>query len=118
MAIIMGGMFAAFYFVLQSFPEDMSFTDGVDLAGVLGKMEIIDLSVDPANRYTLFSGLTGGVFLFLSYFGTDQSQVQRYLGGKTLKESRMGLMFNGLLKIPQKNPFPPPPPKAKKQNIE
>ena len=63
-------------------------------------MEIINLSPDITNRYTLLSGLTGGVFLFLSYFGTDQSQVQRYLGGKTLKESRLGLMFNGLVKIP------------------
>ena len=63
-------------------------------------MEIINLEVDPTNRYTLFSGLIGGLFLFLSYFGTDQSQVQRYLGGKTLKASRLGLMFNGLFKIP------------------
>ena len=63
-------------------------------------MEIIDLSFDLKNRYTLLSGLTGGVFLFLSYFGTDQSQVQRYLGGKSHKRSRLGLMFNGLLKIP------------------
>lgn len=100
MAVIMGGMFAAFYFVLQSFPETVGFSEGVDLAGRLGKMKIIDLSVDPSNRYTLFSGLTGGLFLFVSYFGTDQSQVQRYLGGKSLKESRLGLMFNGLLKIP------------------
>jgi len=74
--------------------------EGTDLAGELGKMEIIDLSVDPGNRYTLLSGIIGGLFLFLSYFGTDQSQVQRYLGGKTLKESRLGLMFNGLMKIP------------------
>ena len=100
MAIIMGGMFLAFYFVIQSFPDTVSFMDGVDIAGNMGKMEIIDLSVDPSNRYTLLSGLTGGLFLFVSYFGTDQSQVQRYLGGKSLKESRMGLIFNGILKIP------------------
>ncbi len=100
MGVIMGGMFMAFYYVLQSFPETIGFTEGVDIAGALGKMEIIDLSPDITNRYTLLSGLTGGVFLFLSYFGTDQSQVQRYLGGKSLKESRLGLMFNGLLKIP------------------
>jgi SSS family transporter len=100
MAVIMGGMFAAFYFVLNSFPQEIGFAEGVDIAGRLGKMEIIDLSIDPKNRYTLFSGLTGGLFLFVSYFGTDQSQVQRYLGGKTLTESRLGLMFNGLLKIP------------------
>lgn len=100
MLIIMGGMFAAFYCVLQSFPEGVGFMDGIDIAGRLKKMEIIDLSIDPDNRYTLFSGLTGGIFLFLSYFGTDQSQVQRYLGGKSLAESRFGLMFNGIVKIP------------------
>lgn len=100
MGIIMGGMFIAFYYVIQSFPETMGISEGIDIAGSLGKMEIIDLSVDTGNRYTLLSGLTGGLFLFVSYFGTDQSQVQRYLGGKSLKESRMGLMFNGLLKIP------------------
>lgn len=100
MAIIMIGMFIAFYYILDSFPNAVSFTDGIDLAGSMGKMEIIDTSTDIGNRYTLLSGLTGGVFLFLSYFGTDQSQVQRYLGGKSLKESRLGLMFNGLLKIP------------------
>jgi Na+/proline symporter len=100
MGVIMTGMFLAFYFVLQSFPSSISFSEGVDIAGSLGKMEIINLSPDITNRYTLLSGLTGGVFLFLSYFGTDQSQVQRYLGGKTLKESRLGLMFNGLVKIP------------------
>ena len=100
MGVIMGGMFMAFYYVVSSFPDSVSFNEGVDIAGTLGKMQIIDLSFDLKNRYTLLSGLTGGVFLFLSYFGTDQSQVQRYLGGKSLKESRLGLMFNGLLKIP------------------
>ena len=100
MAVIMGGMFIAFYYVLDSFPEGIGFSEGVDIAGNLGKMEIVDLSVDPTNRYTLLSGIVGGLFLSLSYFGTDQSQVQRYLGGKSLKASRMGLMFNGLMKIP------------------
>lgn len=100
MGIIMTGMFVALYYVIDSFPDHIGFKDGVDIAGSLGKMEIIDLSTDLSNRYTLLSGLTGGLFLFVSYFGTDQSQVQRYLGGKSLKESRMGLMFNGLLKIP------------------
>jgi len=98
--VIMGGMFLAFYYVVESFPEGIGFSAGIDIAGSLGKMEIIDLSPDLGNRYTLLSGLTGGLFLFVSYFGTDQSQVQRYLGGKSLKQSRMGLMFNGLLKIP------------------
>lgn len=100
MGVIMGGMFLAFYYVVESFPEGIGFSEGIDIAGSLGKMEIIDLSPDLGNRYTLLSGLTGGLFLFVSYFGTDQSQVQRYLGGKSLKQSRMGLMFNGLLKIP------------------
>jgi Na+/proline symporter len=96
----MTGMFIAFYFVVESFPENIGFMEGVDIAGSLGKMEIINLSTDPSERYTLLTGLTGGLFLFVSYFGTDQSQVQRYLGGKSLKESRMGLMFNGLMKVP------------------
>lgn len=100
MAIIMTGMFIAFYYVIASFPETIGFSEGVDIAGAMGKMNIIDLSYDPGNRYTLLSGLTGGLFLFMSYFGTDQSQVQRYLGGKSLRESRMGLMFNGLVKVP------------------
>lgn len=100
MGVIMGGMFLAFYYVVGSFPEGVGFSEGIDIAGSLGKMEIIDLSPDLGNRYTLLSGLTGGLFLFVSYFGTDQSQVQRYLGGKSLKQSRMGLMFNGLLKVP------------------
>ncbi|MCO4813517.1 MAG: sodium:solute symporter [Flavobacteriales bacterium] len=100
MGIIMTGMFFALYYVIASFPDNVGFMEGVDIAGSLGKMEIIDLSTDLGNRYTLLSGLTGGLFLFVSYFGTDQSQVQRYLGGKSLKESRMGLMFNGILKIP------------------
>ena len=100
MAIIMGGMFLAFYYVIQSIPDSVNFSEGVDIAGSLGKMNIIDLDTDLSNRYTLLSGLTGGLFLFMSYFGTDQSQVQRYLGGKSLRESRLGLMFNGLVKIP------------------
>lgn len=100
MTIIMAGMLTAFFFVIQSFPDSFGFGQGVDLAGNLGKMEIIDLSTDFNNKYTLLSGLTGGLFLSLSYFGTDQSQVQRYLGGKSLKASRIGLMFNGLVKIP------------------
>jgi SSS family transporter len=100
MTIIMGGMFAAFFYVLDSFPETIGLSEGIDIAGKLGKMEIIDTTFNLKEKYTLWSGLIAGLFLFLSYFGTDQSQVQRYLGGKTLKASRMGLMFNGILKIP------------------
>ncbi len=100
MGVIMIGMFVAFYYVLDSIPEGLNFSESVNMAGKLGKMEVVDTSFDLSNRYTIWTGILGGVFLSLSYFGTDQSQVQRYLGGKSLKESRMGLMFNGILKIP------------------
>lgn len=100
MSIILVGMVLAFIIIINKLPDSMSFMDGISLAGVLGKMDVIDVSFDLENRYTIWSGLTGGVFLMLSYFGTDQSQVQRYLGGRSLKESRMGLIFNGLLKVP------------------
>lgn len=100
MGVIMIGMFVAFYYVLDSIPAGLSFSESVNMAGKLGKMEVVDTSFDLSNRYTIWTGILGGVFLSLSYFGTDQSQVQRYLGGKSLKESRMGLMFNGILKIP------------------
>jgi SSS family solute:Na+ symporter len=100
MAVILVGMVIAFSLTISGLPDQVGFLTAVDIAGNLGKMNVIDLSVDPGNRYTLLSGLTGGLFLALSYFGTDQSQVQRYLGGVSVKESRFGLMFNGLLKIP------------------
>ncbi|UKN02356.1 sodium:solute symporter [Paracrocinitomix mangrovi] len=100
MAIIMIGMFIAFYFILDSFPDNVGFSEGLDIAGAMNKMQIINTSTDITEKYTLLSGFTGAIFLFLSYFGTDQSQVQRYLGGKSLKASRIGLMFNGLVKIP------------------
>ncbi|NVK28220.1 MAG: sodium:solute symporter [Flavobacteriia bacterium] len=100
MTIILMGMVLAFGIIVWKLPDSMSFADSIDLAGVLGKMEIINTDLDFENRYTIWSGLTGGLFLALSYFGTDQSQVQRYLGGKSLKESRMGLIFNGLFKVP------------------
>ncbi len=100
MAVIFTGMIIAFVYMVSGIPEQVSFMDSIEIAGVLGKMEIVDTSIDFSNRYTLVSGLTGGLFLSLSYFGTDQSQVQRYLGGKSLQESRLGLMFNGLLKVP------------------
>jgi len=100
MAIILIGMGVAFSIIVSMLPKEISFLESVEVAGILDRMNIIDTSADLSNRYTLLSGLTGGLFLSLSYFGTDQSQVQRYLGGKSLKESRMGLMFNGLLKVP------------------
>lgn len=100
MFIIMTGMFLAFYFVIDSLPEPVTFSNAMHIAGVNDKMNIIDFSFDPQSRYTFWSGITGGLFLMLSYFGTDQSQVQRYLSGKSIKESQMGLIFNGFLKIP------------------
>ena len=100
MAIIFGGMFVAFLLILNYLPLDITFTKALEIAGASGKMEILDFSFDINNKYTFWSGIIGGTFLALSYFGTDQSQVQRYLSGKSMKEMQMGLIFNGLLKIP------------------
>ncbi len=100
MFVIFLGLFIAFGFILYRFPEGISFSDALHIAGKAGKLEVLDFSVDLNSRYTFWSGLTGGLFLALSYFGTDQSQVQRYLSGKSLKESQMGLIMNGLLKVP------------------
>ncbi|MFQ3214740.1 MAG: SSS family solute:Na+ symporter [Marivirga sp.] len=100
MMVMMGGMVVAGILIIRMLPAEVGFSEAVDIAGHLGKLDIIDTTVDPDNRYTLWSGLFGGLFVALSYFGTDQSQVARYLGGKSLTESRLGLMFNGLLKIP------------------
>lgn len=100
MFVIFLGMFIAFGFILYRFPEGISFSDALHIAGKAGKLEVLDFSIDLNSRYTFWSGLTGGLFLALSYFGTDQSQVQRYLSGKSLKESQMGLIMNGLLKVP------------------
>ncbi len=100
MFIIFSGMILAFGFIIQSFPNEISFTRALEIAGKTGKLNTIDFSLDPNNRYTFWSGITGGLFLALSYFGTDQSQVQRYLSGKSVKESQMGLIMNGFLKVP------------------
>ncbi|HAH33820.1 MAG TPA: sodium:solute symporter [Flavobacteriaceae bacterium] len=100
MGIIFGGMFVAFLLILNYLPLDITFTKALEIAGASGKMEILDFSFDFNNKYTFWSGIIGGTFLALSYFGTDQSQVQRYLSGKSMKEMQMGLIFNGLLKIP------------------
>ena len=100
MFIIFFGMFLAFGFILNEFPEGIGFSEALSIAGKAGKLKVIDFSIDLNNRYTFWSGLTGGLFLALSYFGTDQSQVQRYLSGKTVKESQMGLIMNGILKVP------------------
>jgi SSS family solute:Na+ symporter len=103
MVVMLGGMVVAFFVIvhrLGELPGGPSFPDAVRIAGTLGKLNIIDASFDPGNRYTLWTGLTGGFFLAMSYFGTDQSQVQRYLSGRSVTESRLGLLFNGLLKVP------------------
>jgi len=100
MAVIFTGMFVAFFIIVSKLPADITFTKALDIAGASGKMDILDLSFDFNNRYTFWSGIIGGTFLALSYFGTDQSQVQRYLSGKSIKEMQMGLIFNGLLKVP------------------
>ncbi|RZS90669.1 sodium:solute symporter [Aquimarina brevivitae] len=100
MAIIFTGMFIAFFLIVSYLPDDITFSKALAIAGASGKMEILDFSFDFNNRYTFWSGIIGGTFLALSYFGTDQSQVQRYLSGRSVKESQLGLIFNGLLKVP------------------
>ena len=100
MFIIMLGMFITFFLILHLLPNDMTFSNAMHIAGANDKMNILDFSFDPENRYTFWSGITGGFFLMLSYFGTDQSQVGRYLSGKSDRESQMGLIMNGFLKVP------------------
>ena len=100
MIIITIGMFSAFIMIYFLLPDDISVIDAAYIAGKLGKLNAIDFSFDLSNRYTFWSGIIGGTFLMLSYFGTDQSQVQRYLAGSSIAESRMGLLVNGLVKVP------------------
>ena len=100
MFVIMLGMFVTFFLILHLLPNDMTFSNAMHIAGANDKMNILDFSFDPENRYTFWSGITGGFFLMLSYFGTDQSQVGRYLSGKSDRESQMGLIMNGFLKVP------------------
>ena len=98
MAVMMGGMLLAGIIVIQMLP--ISFQEALHVAGKMEKLNIVSFEFDLADRYNVWSGMTAAVFLFLSYFGTDQSQVQRYLSGQTLTQSRMGLIMNGFLKIP------------------
>jgi SSS family solute:Na+ symporter len=100
MFVIMSGMFITFFLILHYLPNDMTFTSALHIAGANDKMDIVDFSFNPGVKYTFWSGITGGFFLSLAYFGTDQSQVGRYLSGKSVKESQMGLIMNGLLKVP------------------
>ncbi len=99
-AVIWAGMVTAMVVLLLRLPEGLGFTGAAHVAGALGKLQAVDFSLDPSRRYTVWTGVFGGLFLSLSYFGTDQSQVQRYIGGASLREGRLGLMFNALLKIP------------------
>nr|WP_315155826.1 sodium:solute symporter [uncultured Flavobacterium sp.] len=100
MFVIMLGMFSTFFLILHYLPNDMTFSSALHIAGANDKMNIVDFSFDPEQKYTFWSGITGGFFLALAYFGTDQSQVGRYLSGKSVRESQMGLIMNGLLKVP------------------
>ena len=100
MLVILIGMFAASYVLVSLLPKEVSVTDALSVAGAAGKLEVINFEFDLNNRYTVWSGIIAGVFLFLSYFGTDQSQVQRYLSGKSIAQTRVGLLMNGMLKIP------------------
>ncbi len=100
MVVILTGMFIAAAILIFKLPKDISFGNAVSLAGKMDKLNTVDFSFDWNDRYNFWTGMFASVFLFLSYFGTDQSQVQRYLSGKTLKEIRIGLLFNGLLKVP------------------
>ena len=100
MAVIFFGMVVALILIIQYLPEEITFTKALEIAGASGKLDILDFSFDLDNRYTFWSGMIGGTFLALSYFGTDQSQVQRYLSGKSVRQSQLGLIFNGLLKVP------------------
>jgi Na+/proline symporter len=98
--VIFAGMLAAFFVLLARLPAGLTFTDSLALAGGFHRINAVDFSLNADRRYTFWTGTLGGMFLALSYFGTDQSQVQRYLSGTSLRESRLGLMFNAVFKIP------------------
>ncbi len=100
MVVMLGGMAVAALVIVWRLPEHVSFKRAVDVAGALGRMNVVSFNLDFNDRYNFWSGITGGLFLSLSYFGTDQSQVGRYLTGRSITESRLGLLFNGVLKIP------------------
>ena len=100
MLVIFTGLIISLFIIINLLPENVNFKSAVDIAGINSKLEVLNFSFDLENRYTIWSGLIGGTFLMMSYFGTDQSQVQRYLSGKSLKEMQLGMIFNGILKIP------------------
>ena len=100
MSVILSGLLLAVMTVVYLMPHNVSFGDAVYLAGAVGKLNVVDLKLDWNNRYNLWSGLFGGTFLFLGYFGCDQSQVQRFLTGKSIAQSRLSLLFNAMAKVP------------------
>lgn len=100
MSVIFAGLFLAAYMVIHLLPSNVSFSDALHIAGKMDRLNAIDTKFDVNNKYNLWSGIIGGFFLQLSYFGTDQSQVGRYLTGKSIAQSRLGLVMNGLIKIP------------------
>ncbi len=100
MVIMLGGMVVAAVVIIWQLPEHISLGRAVDVAGAFGRMNVVSFDFNLQDRYNFWSGITGGLFLSLSYFGTDQSQVGRYLTGRSISESRLGLLFNGVLKIP------------------
>ncbi|RXK49872.1 sodium:solute symporter [Aquirufa rosea] len=100
MGVVLAGMVIAGIYIILSLPEEIGMKESLQLAGKMGKINLIDWKFDINNRYTIWSGIIGGFFLQLSYFGTDQSQVGRYLTGHTANESKKGLLLNGFLKIP------------------
>jgi len=100
MVIIMGGLVTTLAIAVARLPDSVSFPEAVHVAGRMGRLNAIDFSFDWNNRYNFWSGIIGGFFLALSYFGTDQSQVGRYLSGQSVTQSRLGLLFNGMVKVP------------------
>ncbi|HET8799224.1 MAG TPA: sodium:solute symporter, partial [Thermoanaerobaculia bacterium] len=100
LTISLTGMAIALVVAIKSLPANVGFADAVRVAGRMGRIDVIDFSFDLATPYNFWSGLFGGLMVALAYFGTDQSQVQRYLTGETIAQSRLGLLFNGLVKVP------------------
>ncbi len=100
MAMIMGALILAVIIAIWKMPHDVSFLDTLRIAGAAGRLNAVDTHFDPNSRYNVWSGLIGGTFLMLAYFGTDQSQVQRYLTGKSIGQSRLGLLLNAMAKVP------------------
>jgi len=100
MTVMIGGIVTAFIITLYSLPQGIGFSEALHIAGANGRLNVVDFSLDWDSRYTFWSGITGGTFLALAYFGTDQSQAQRYISGQSIRESRMGILFNAVFKVP------------------